>query len=355
MRRREFLASLLAALPVPVGAATGPHAPVVPGRTIRFPEDEGSHPEFRIEWWYVTGWLETGSGPAGFQITFFRTRPVEPGANPSRFAPHHLLVAHAALAVPSQRRLLAAQRAARAGFGLAEALTGRTDVWIDDWRLRQDGTRYDCIVPASDFALRLRFERTVPPLLHGAQGYSRKGPRPESASYYYTHPQLAVSGEIASRPISGPVRGVAWFDHEWSTAPMDDEAVGWDWIGINLDDGSAVMAFRMRGRNGPDHWAAATIRLAGGDTNTFGPTEVHWQPLRRWRSPRSGGDYPVSFEVRIGRRTFVVEPLMDDQENDARSSAGTVYWEGAVTVAEGGRRIGRGYLELTGYVRPLKL
>jgi predicted secreted hydrolase len=358
MQRRAFMVALLLAAQRTMAGNNPPASDptVVPGRLLRFPDDEGSHPEFRIEWWYVTGWLETQARPVGFQVTFFRTRTTGGAAdNPSRFTPHHLLIGHAALADPRNGRLLAAQRVARAGFGLAEARTGRTDVWIDDWRLQQDGTNYQCSLAADDFRLALQFTRTQAPLLHGDRGYSRKGPRPESASYYYTHPQLAVGGSIASRSLTGPVHGVAWFDHEWSTAPMDEQAVGWDWIGINLDDGGSLMAFRMRGRDGPDHWAGATVRQANGETRSFDPASVHWRALRHWRSPRTGGNYPVSFEVRIRDLVLIVDPMMDDQENDARGSAGTVYWEGAVTAMQAGRRVGRGYLELTGYVRPLRL
>jgi len=357
MQRRAFMtALLLATQPAMAGeAASGADAPVVPGRQLRFPNDEGSHPEFRIEWWYVTGWLETQARPVGFQVTFFRTRTAGAAGNPSRFAPRHLLIAHAALADPENGRLLSAQRVARTGFELAQARTGRTDVWIDDWRLQQDDTNYLCSLAGEDFRFTLRFTRTQAPLLHGEGGYSRKGPRPASASYYYTHPQLAVGGSIASRSMTGPVRGVAWFDHEWSTAPMDEKAVGWDWIGINLDDGGSVMAFRMRGRDGPDHWAGATVRDSNGETRSFHAAFVQWRALRHWRSPRTGGHYPVSFEVRIGDLVLMVDPMMDDQENDARGSAGTIYWEGAVTALQAGRRVGRGYLELTGYVRPLRL
>lgn len=357
MERRAFLIAMAGLAATARAGATMPQggAAVVPGYVLRFPEDEGSHPAFRTEWWYITGWLDGGPRPLGFQITFFRSRRPEVGANPSRFAPHHLLVAHAAIADPQHGRLLLDQRTARAGFGLAEAREGRTDVWIHDWSLRQDGERYHATIPARDFRLELGFARTTPPLLHGDRGFSQKGPDPSSASYYYTHPQLAVTGRLAQGAGTRPYHGVAWLDHEWSTAPMDADAVGWDWIGINLDDGGACMAFRMRGRERVDHWAAATLRDRDGTTRTFSPRDVRWRSLRLWRSPRTGALWPVAFEVTIGDLVLVLDPLMDDQEHDARTSAGTVYWEGAVTATQAGRRVGRGYLELTGYLRPLRL
>jgi predicted secreted hydrolase len=150
------------------------------------------------------------------------------------------------------------------------------------------------------------------------------------------------------------VRGLAWFDHEWSSEYMAPEAVGWDWTGINLNDGSALMAFRMRARGGSPFWAAATLRTATG-RNTLEPEGVSWTPQRLWRSPRTGASYPVETRVRAGGLELELVPMMDDQENDARITTGAVYWEGAVTALVAGRPAGRGYLELTGYAGKLAL
>ena len=330
---------------------------VVPDAEIRFPRDEGSHPDYRIEWWYVTGWLEDAAGePLGFQVTFFRTRVTGNEDNPSRFAVNQILFAHAAVSDPARGRLFHAERSARTGFGLAEAGEGRTDVVLEDWRLEQAGDAYHARVVADDFEYDLRFERTQPPLLHGRDGYSQKGPDPLSASYYYTHPHLAVSGTVTTAGRERNVRGEAWFDHEWSSQILDAEAVGWDWIGLNLPDGGALMAFRLRDQQGGEHWAQATLRDATGQVTTFGPDEVEWRPGRTWTSPRTGIDYPVSFEVTVGERGLRLEPLMDDQESDSRGSTGTIYWEGAVRAYDAsGEYAGRGYLELTGYGNRLQL
>ena len=136
---------------------------------------------------------------------------------------------------------------------------------------------------------------------------------------------------------------------------MAEEAEGWDWIGVNLDDGGALMAFRMREKSGGVLWAAGTLREVGGRTRTFAPSEVAFLPLRRWRSPRTGVEYPVAMRVRAGDLQLDLEPMMDDQELDSRASTGTIYWEGAVRALSEGREAGRGYLELTGYWQPLKL
>ena len=357
MRRRALLRAGLGMIALPALAADrdSGFAPVVPGYVMRFPQDEGSHPQFRTEWWYVTGWLDASPVPLGFQVTFFRTRPLASTANPSRFTPRHILIAHAALSDPRHGRLRHEQRSARASFGLADAAIGATNVWIDDWRLRAQSNRYAARIEAKGFSLDLDMQATQPPLLQGEQGYSRKGPHPDSASYYYSLPQLRVAGRIRTNAAQQEVKGIAWLDHEWSTEYMDAEAVGWDWTGINLDDGSSLMAFVMRGRDGGIHWAAAARRDAAGlERTAFARDAVKFIPQRLWKSPRTGAAYPVAAQVQAGGLAIDLVPLMDDQESDSRISTGAIYWEGAVTAMSKGRRIGRGYLELTGYAKPLR-
>jgi predicted secreted hydrolase len=321
---------------------------------MRFPHDEGSHPEFRLEWWYVTGWLDQVPEPLGFQITFFRARPDLKHDNPSAFTPRQIVIAHAALSDPAQRRLLHVQKAARAGFGLAGADEGRMRVWIDDWSLeKRDGT-YHAHIASDELQFQFMFDAKQPPLLQGEDGLSRKGPAPASASYYYSMPHLTVRGTLILKEGVKNVNGIAWLDHEWSSEYMAQEAVGWDWIGINLDDGGALMLFRMRDRNARQFWAGGTLRRADGKTRAFSPVEIQFTSQREWRSPRTGVRYPVSWQVEAAGEKLTIEPLMDDQEQDARASSGAIYWEGAVRALREGKPVGRGYLELTGYWRPLK-
>lgn len=341
-----------------VGQAAMPdYASVVPGRALAFPADHGSHPEFRTEWWYVTGWLETAAGePLGFQVTFFRTRPQVDESNPSAFTPRELVIAHAAVSDPRHGRLWHEQRIARAALGLAGAAPGRADVWLDDWRLRGEAAHWQASIAGETLALSLELVETQPPLLNGEAGLSRKGPEPQSASWYYSLPHLRVSGTLArGGGRAEAVTGTAWLDHEWSSQYLDAEAAGWDWIGLNLDDGGALMAFRIRGHDGGARWAGGTLRSADGRVRTFAQHEVRFEPGRHWQSPRTGTSYPVEWRVIAGDRTLELRPLMPDQENDARLSTGAVYWEGAVTALENGARIGRGYLELTGYGEALRL
>jgi predicted secreted hydrolase len=322
---------------------------VVPGAPLQFPRDMGAHPGYRIEWWYVTGQLEPADGgkTLGFQVTFFRVRNPDAEANPSRFSPRQILFAHAALADPAIGHLLHDQRSAREIEGLVEARAGDTDVRIDDWFLRRDGRGYRTLVAADGFTLDLAFEPTQPPLPQGDAGLSRKGPDPRNASYYYSEPQLRATGRVLRKGAATRVDGFAWLDHEWSSEHLASNASGWDWVGANLDDGAALMVFRIRGKDGGTVWSAATWRPANGNAVFYDGGAVAFAPRRTWRSPRSGTAYPVEMDVRVGDRTWRLEPLMDDQELDARTSTGTLYWEGAVKLS--GASGGRGYLELTGY------
>jgi predicted secreted hydrolase len=289
------------------------------------------------------------------QVTFFRNRPGIAEASPSAFAPRELVFAHAALADTRHGRLRHDQRAARAGFGLAGTDQSSMRAYIDDWSLAQRDGRYRAKIAARDFALDLTFAPTQPLLLKGVGGYSRKGPDAAHASHYYSQPQLAATGTVTVGGGVSAVTGTAWLDHEWSSTVMAPGAVGWDWAGINLADGGALMAFRMRDGEGRPLWAGGTLRGADGRVRTFAPEEVRFAPTRSWRSPRTGVDYPVGMTVVAGDLALQLEPLIDDQELDSRASTGTIYWEGAVRALASGRRAGRGYLELTGYGTPLRL
>lgn len=348
----------------PAFAATPEFAVVTPDHPIVLPQDSGAHPAFRTEWWYATGWLTTPDNqPLGFQITFFRSATGHDAADPSAFAPSQLIIAHAALSDPALGHLTHDQRIARQGFGLTYSKPDNTDVKLDTWKIiRAADGHYDVTVDANGFALHLLLTPTQAPLVQGERGYSRKGPRPEQASYYYSEPQLRVSGSVVRPTPAGTtpkvdtaVTGAAWLDHEWSSTLLDADALGWDWLGANLTDGSALMAFKVRGRDGHAVWAHAALRHRDGQVTTFGRDQVDFVPVRTWRSPRTNTSYPVSMTVKTGALTWRLDPLMDDQELDSRQSTGAVYWEGAVRVSRDGADVGRAYLELTGYANALRI
>lgn len=359
MARRLILSLLLCWLSPLIAAEPPPYDPVLPGQKLHFPADFGAHPGFRVEWWYITGWLQTeDQRNLGFQVTFFRTNPGSDPANPSRFAAKQILFAHAALSDPAKGHLLHDQRAARQGFGLASAALGNSDIRIDDWSLlRSHDGDFTTRISSGDFALDLGLSPTQPILLQGEQGFSRKGPDPRDASYYFSLPQLRVSGEVTENGRKTKVIGTAWLDREWSSSLLDPAAVGWDWLGVNLDDGGALTLFQLRDQQGQALWAGGSWREPDGATHILARDDVVFGKTRIFHSPRTGADYPVEREiaVRLGGapRQLRVTPLLDDQELDSRLVGGPIYWEGAARLS--GDLSGRAYLELTGYAGKLKL
>ena len=357
--RRAWLAACAVAAaagaPPAQAAALG-----VSRRPLTFPADFGAHPDTRIEWWYATGALDAEGEALGFQITFFRSRTDVPADQPSRFAARQLVFAHLALSDPKRGRLRHDQRIAREGFGIASAGVGDTALALRGWTFTRTGSaarsRYTARADsdAAGFGLSLTLDTTQPLLLQGEAGYSRKGAA--SASHYYSQPQLAVSGSLRREGRTQPVTGRAWLDHEWSDSLLDPQAVGWDWIGMNLADGSALTAFRLRRADGSALWAGGSFRRAGGAVQDFAADAVRFTPLRRWQSPASKASYPVEWAIDTPAGRYTVKTLLDDQELDSRSSTGSIYWEGLSELFDaGGQRVGRGYLEMTGYAGALGL
>lgn len=369
MHRREFMRRTLllagGAGLTSVHGAEFNYASVKPGAPLQFPRDHGAHPDHRIEWWYVTGWLDRSEQrnalPCGFQITFFRVRtPLVAGAGAGRFTATQLLFAHVAVSDSRIGHILHEERAARAGFGLAEAGIGDTDVLIRDWRLRREAAgQYQTSVRAKEFSLGLNMQPSHPVLLQGNAGFSQKGPVIGNASNYYSQPQLQVSGELTVRGKREKVSGKAWLDHEWSSVLMPQGAVGWDWLGLNLDDGGALMAFQLRGNDAqaPAVWSAAKLRSRDDAITQPARDTITFKPTRHWTSPR-GARYPVEARITMAGRTLHLRPLFDAQELHAQTM-GNTYWEGAVTAYDSdganAKRVGRGYWELTGYGEPLRI
>jgi predicted secreted hydrolase len=281
--------------------------------------------------------------------------------HPSRFAASQLVFAHAALTDLAGRRLRHDQRVARRGFGLAEFDEADTELRLKDWTLQRDGTpassRYRSrLNTGAGFGWQLVFTTTQAPLLQGDAGWSRKGPLPDQASRYYSQPQLTTAGTLTLGGKTFDVSGRSWLDHEWSDTLLDAEAVGWDWIGMNLDDGAALTAFRLRRADGSTLFAGGSFRRASEAPRPFAADAVRFTPARVWTSPRSAARYPVQWRVDTPAGAFDVVSLLDDQELDSRASTGAIYWEGLSELRDArGQRVGLGYLEMTGYAGALKL
>lgn len=337
MRRRLLL---LAALPLPVRAA------------MNFPADFGAHPAQAIEWWYLTGLLgdRDGAPPRfGYQLTFFRLPGPAAAGHPSALAAKQLLLGHVALSDLGAKKQRHTQRLLRTLPGAVQAREGDCDLKLRDWMLRREGDGFRAVFGGAGFALELELATPDAPLLQGDAGISRKGPRPDQFSHYYSRPQLLTQAALMLDGRRHSLAGRGWLDHEWSDNYLGD-GVGWDWLGINLHDGRALTLFQMRRKDGSRDWAGGSLRTPGRPDRSFTPQEVDMTPLRHWTSPATGGRWPVEWRLRSPAGEMRVVAAFDAQEVDARRSSGLVYWEGAARLLDaGGQHVGWGYLELTGY------
>lgn len=362
--RRQWMINSLAA----ACSAGQPWQVLANDSRLIFPRDAGAHPDFGIEWWYITGYTHDSRAQAqyGFQITFFRSKVPKTQAMRSNLAARQLFFAHAALTDVRAGQMLHDQRVARSSGAQpkppatdhAWASTQDTDVRLADWSLQRQGDQLHARLHTASFAMDLLFTDTQPRLLQGVGGLSQKGPDPAAhSSYYYSLPQLQVQGTLRFKEQQTVIgRGAkAWLDHEWSHQIMPPGAVGWDWIGINFFDGAALTAFRLRDQAGAAVWDGGSWRDAQGLRN-FSRTEVQFKPLRVWQSAASKASYPVEWLVQTPVGNYTVRALLDKQELDSRASTGGFYWEGLCEVWDGvQQRVGRGYLEMTGYASPLRL
>ena len=351
-----------------VGLALHPSAQALAPARLQFPRDAGAHPDYATEWWYATGYINgEGLEPLfGFQVTFFRSRVAKTQGMVSKLAARQLIFAHAAITDIKGKKLWHDQRMARASgaepgqnaLDTASASTMDTGVTLQDWSmLRQADGHLQARVSSADFSLALTLAATQPVLLQGTQGLSQKGPDALQTSYYYSLPHLRVGGELVLRGKRHSVGAgsTAWLDHEWSQQVMPPQAVGWDWMGINLFDGSALTAFRLRDKAGNAVWDGGSFR-AKDQLFSFRRGEVVFKPQRVWKSPLSQASYPVEWVVRTPADFYTVRAVLDNQELDSRMSTGAIYWEGLCEVWDSNNNhVGRGYLEMTGYASPMRL
>lgn len=322
-----------------------------------FPADHGPHPEFRDEWWYITGNLDGPEGRRfGFQITFFRhglaARAV---ARASHWAVRDVHMAHFTLTDVAHGRFRAFERRARGALGLAGAGLGPFRVWLDDWRLEApegDDWPWRLNLREQGYALALTLASAKPMVLQGHEGFSQKSREPGNASHYYSGTRLRAEGELSFDGGTLPVTGLAWLDREWSTSVLADYQAGWDWFSLQMDDGTELMYYQLRQRDGAvDPHSAGSWIDAGGRKTYLGREDMELVRLSDWRAP-GGVVYPAEWlmDIRPLKKRFLIRPAVADQE----LRVSVRYWEGAVDVldaAEPEKTLGRGYMELTGYAR----
>ncbi|RBW57841.1 lipocalin-like domain-containing protein [Ruegeria sp. A3M17] len=319
------------------GSAEGFTVPQ-PGYAFQFPQDHGPHPDYRIEWWYLTANLKGKDGrDYGIQWTLFRsalkTHEVEGWQSPQ------IWMGHAAVTTPDKHYF--AERLSRGGIGQAGVTAVPFEAWIDEWHMRgSDPNAVSLSANGADFGYDLKLEAKGPFVFHGENGYSVKSGDGQ-ASYYYSQPFYEIEGVLHLPGGDVAVTGQGWLDREWSSQPLAADQSGWDWFSLSFDDGDKMMAFRLRGDRGD--FTAATWITADGTTTAIPDGSVAFEPLTT--APVADRDVPVRWRVTLPDRNLDVE--VSALTPDAWMATRFEYWEGPVQIS--GSHSGRGYLEMTGY------
>jgi len=337
---------------------------------LSFPTDHGAHPGYRVEWWYYTGNLGAFSGDRfGFQLTFFRVQPDLPGVDrswpdrPSAWRSQQLYLTHAAVSDLNRSRFYYDEKIARGAVGLAGAKLSlsATRVFVGNWSARLSATSHHLKASSDLFTLDLTSRPVKPPVLHGIRGYSRKGKRPEEASCYYSFTRLETTGTLIVEGNTYPVQGPSWMDHEFSTAPLAKDILGWDWFSIQLSNNMELMAYLLRQDQGGYHPASSgTLISPSGRSRHLTKDDLAVTILDRWKSRRTGALYPSCWRLRIGPDDIDLQlkSNLGDQELVTEKTIRIAYWEGSVSVSgsvAGEGVEGVGYVEMTGYAAPFTL
>ena len=339
------------------------YAQALEEREFEFPADHGPHPDFRNEWWYVTGNLDSREGRRfGFELTIFRfsltPQVVETSGDVSAWRSNQVYIGHLAITDADEGQFHVAQRFSRGSLGLAGATVDPLRIWLDDWSIAgarlpdeyEFGLPWRLQAQDDEIGLDLTLRPQRPPVLNGANGLSKKSAEEGNASYYYSITRLQTDGTVRIGDEEFVVSGLSWLDREWGSNALSDEQEGWDWYALQLSDGSDLMFYNLRRNDGSqDIHSAGTLTLADGSTVHLSHDDLLVEVLDSWQSPH-GGRYPIAWQINVPdfQLNLKVEPLQNAQE-----LLTTVrYWEGAVDVSgvHGAAPItGRGYVELTGY------
>jgi len=331
-------------------AGIEPYREAAPGYHYSFPRDHFEHSNFRTEWWYYTGNLRDSGGKRfGFEMVFFRQgqRRSETD-NPSAWRIDDLYLAHLALTDMDAKKFYYDHRLNRAGPGIAGASFADRRVWNGNWSARWQGEKQVLEAMSDEFHFRLLLDPLKPPVIHGVGGISQKSEGAGRASYYVSLPRLAVSGELVMGGARHAITGTAWMDHEWFTHQLAEDQIGWDWFSVQLDNETELMLFQLRRKDGSiDPHSSGTYVDRQGNPRHLTHEEFSLLPQRRWKI------YPVEWQIRVPSLGIAIQAkaVLDNQELDDKT--GPVYWEGAVTYS--GSVTGVGYLEMTGYDKPLRL
>ena len=329
-----------------------------PGYRYSFPRDHFEHPEFRTEWWYYTGNVRDAAGKRfGFELVFFRLgERHDPVLNTSAWRVDDLYLAHLALTDIDGKRFYNHRRLNRAGPGIAGASFQEQRVWNGNWSASWQGQKQVLEATADEFHFRVEAMPAKPPVINGVDGVSQKGSADGQASYYVSFTRLMVTGELAIGTKRHTVTGTAWMDHEWFTNQLDKEQVGWDWFSVQLNNDTELMLFQLRRRGGAiDPHSSGTYVDRAGTAAHLTHSEFSLTPISYWHSDRTGANYPIHWKINVPRLGIElnISTAVESQELASEEKSGTTYWEGSVSYS--GSATGAGYLEMTGYDRPVQM
>jgi predicted secreted hydrolase len=331
----------------------------LPGRAFSFPRDHYSHPEFRTEWWYYTGHVQSQDGRTfGYQLTFFRTglRRGRPGQ--SKWALQNLFFAHFALTEEGEKAFAFRERISRGALGQAGAATDRFHVWVEDWTLKGEGSDHLLVAHDPSMAIQFRLTPLKPPVINGINGVSQKAEGKGNASHYYSMTRMKTSGQLTIEGKILKVEGISWMDHEVGSSQLQSYQVGWDWFSIQLENDTELMLYIIRHVDGnPDPYSSGTLIYSDGTSRHIRLEEFDIRVLETWKSRKTGARYPARWKIRIPsmETDLTVTRTVADQELITRESTRVTYWEGSVKVEgryRGTLMSGVGYVELTGYAEP---
>jgi predicted secreted hydrolase len=357
-RLASFIAALLLLPPLAAQYRTA-----LPGYRYEFPRDHFNHPDFQTEWWYYTGNLKSAEGRRfGFELTFFRQAVSRYPARVGSWDVKDLYAAHLALSDLDGGKFFHSERTNRSGPGIADASESLERIWNGNWQVQWHGSDQELNAIDPRFQLHMTFHPEKPPVIHGENGISQKAEGPGHASHYISLTRLATTGAIVLGGKKFEVRGASWMDHEFFSHQLEADQVGWDWLSLQLDDHTEVMLFHIRRKDGSiDPHSAGTYVDANGKTTHLRANDFTLEPAGdRWTSPMTGASYPIHWKMEVPKLAIKLDaktPLAS-QELTGNTKLAPNYWEGAI-ILFGQRNAqllsGAGYLEMTGYDRPVQL
>jgi len=344
----------------PISVPLAQFQTALPGYHYEFPRDYYNHPDYQTEWWYYTGNVQSADGHKfGFELTFFRQGLSRDPKQNSAWDLRDIYFAHFALSDLTGKKFFHTERTNRPGPGIAGASASLQKVWNGNWSVVWMNGEEHLTALADSFSLNLSLHSRKPPVIHGVNGVSQKSTGLR-ASHYFSETRLAASGTLTFEAKSYSVTGLAWMDHEFFTHQLEANQVGWDWFSVQLNDNSELMLFQIRRRDGSvDPFSAGSYVDPRGNARHLRSTDFQLTPTAAiWTSPDTHAHYPVQWQIRVPslNLTLAVSTPLPSQELVATSNVAPSYWEGAVLLQ--GKKsstdiAGAGYLEMTGYDRPV--